>query len=345
MKKKLMALAAAFFMIFTMVGCSKEGVALVDKMQEVSAWKNVEQSGSMSINTTVGEETLGMDLDYTARMADVVKLEMTMTPKKVTYSGATIDTTQGKFKVSPVKCYMDGAKFYFGTAIFKELSAITGEDLSKEIDLTKEYIAIDMNNIMKQLGVDFTAEGIQKQNKEIYEQFKKLNTEIPVVQKDNTYTIELNANQMATATCQLLIETMKQSQAQLEAQYKTMGLTDAQIKEAIAASEQMFGKETQAEIEKAINGSKAKLAYTFGKDEYTVDLDTTISLAVEQEKVTVSMKVNSKCKKVEAVTINFPTSVKTYTMEELMSQATQEEVTTEATEVTTVAVPETTPSK
>lgn len=342
MKKKIMALAAAFFMIFAMVGCSKEGVTLVDKMQEVSAWKNLEQSGSMSINVTAAEETVGMDLDYTARMADGVKLEMTMIPKKVSYSGATIDTTQGKFKISPVKCYMDGAKFYFGTTFFKELAAITGEDLSKEIDLTKEYIAVDMNNLMKQSGVDFTAEGIEKQNKATYEQLKKLNTEVPVVQKDNTYTIELNAKQMATATCQLLTEVMKQSQDQLQAQYKEMGLTDAQIKEAFAMSEQMFGSETQAEVEKAINGSKAKLAYTFGKDEFTMDLDTTIALTVEQEKVTVSMKMNSKCKKVEAVTINFPTSVKTYTMEELMNQAAQEATTTEAT---TVAVPETTPSK
>ena len=159
-KKKLLALIATVCMLFSLVGCKTEGLALLKEFNEVESWTAAEQIGSMEMEIAFGKEAKGkMTLDYTAyTVTDTLQMEMTITPKTLVMDDVTIDLTQGLYKISPVKVYMDGMKMYISTAYIKELLAIAGttpeEIKAIDLDLGKEYIGLDLANTYKEMGMD-----------------------------------------------------------------------------------------------------------------------------------------------------------------------------------------------
>lgn len=322
MRKKLLALVAMLCMVLSMVGCSTEAANYASKLKEVAAWEGQEETGNMAMSMSVAGETIGFKADYTAytNTADQ-QAEMTLTVKEVSASGATLDTTKGNYKISPIKLYVANTEMYINTAPIKEIAAIAGLDLSSVEDLKKAYVGLDMKDYLKELGFD---EKTLKEDKvkASWEMLEKYDVDLPVKQDKDTYTVELNAEQMITAVFKLLNKSMEENKALITAEYKQLGMTDEQIKEVFDAAKAVYSDEVKGEAIKAMAGSTAKVTSTFANDSYTTNVDIAIKATVEDETIAFNMTMNDTVKKVAKKAVEMPKDAKVYTMNDLMTLAT-----------------------
>lgn len=320
MKKKVLALLTTLFMLFSFTGCNTEGISLAKELDKVASWEAIEESGSMNIDMTVAGESVKLVADYVAYSNQKdLQMEMTLTPKAVEASGIKIDLTQGTYKLSPIKMYMDGMKFYVSTSYITELCGFVGVDPSTAVDVSKEYLALDLTDFMKTSGLDL--EELKNSSASSYATYEDFNIQLPIKQEGRKYTVELTADQMVDTFFGLVIESIDSQSELLKETYKAMGLTDAQIDEVLAQVKMVYGDETKAVVKPAIKGSTAKAAFNFEDDKYTTDLSAAIKVTVEGESININMTMNDTVKKASKKAITFPTSVKTYTMEDLMGFA------------------------
>lgn len=320
MKKKVLALLTTLFMLFSFTGCNTEGISLAKELDKVASWEAIEESGSMNIDMTVAGESVKLVADYVAYSNQKdLQMEMTLTPKAVEASGIKIDLTQGTYKLSPIKMYMDGMKFYVSTSYITELCGFVGVDPSTAVDVSKEYLALDLTDFMKTSGLDL--EELKNSSASSYATYEDFNIQLPIKQEGRKYTVELTADQMVDTFFGLVIESIDSQSELLKETYKAMGLTDAQIDEVLAQVKMVYGDETKAVVKPAIKGSTAKAAFNFEDDKYTTDLSAAIKVTVEGESININMTMNDTVKKASKKAITFPKSVKTYTMEDLMGLA------------------------
>lgn len=320
MKKKVLALLTTLFMLFSFTGCNTEGISLAKELDKVASWEAIEESGSMNIDMTVAGESVKLVADYVAYSNQKdLQMEMTLTPKAVEASGIKIDLTQGTYKLSPIKMYMDGMKFYVSTSYITELCGFVGVDPSTAVDVSKEYLALDLTDFMKTSGLDL--EELKNSSASSYATYEDFDIQLPIKQEGRKYTVELTADQMVDTFFGLVIESIDSQSELLKETYKAMGLTDAQIDEVLAQVKMVYGDETKAVVKPAIKGSTAKAAFNFADDQYTTDLSAAIKVTVEGESININMTMNDTVKKASKKAITFPTSVKTYTMEDLMGLA------------------------
>ena len=318
MKKKVLALLTTLFMLFSFTGCNTEGISLAKELDKVASWEAIEESGSMNIDMTVAGESVKLVADYVAYSNQKdLQMEMTLTPKAVEASGIKIDLTQGTYKLSPIKMYMDGMKFYVSTSYITELCGFVGVDPSTAVDVSKEYLALDLTDFMKTSGLDL--EELKNSSASSYATYEDFNIQLPIKQEGRKYTVELTADQMVDTFFGLVIESIDSQSELLKETYKAMGLTDAQIDEVLAQVKMVYGDETKAVVKPAIKGSTAKAVFNFEDDKYTTNLSAAIKVTVEGESININMTMNDTVKKASKKAITFPTSVKTYTMEDLMS--------------------------
>ena len=330
MRKKLLALVAMLCMVLSMVGCSAEATNYSNKLKEVAAWEGQEETGNMAMDITIAGQKIGFKADYTAYINAVDnQAEMTFTVKEVSASGATLDTTKGNYKISPVKMYVTNTEMYISTTPIKEIAAIANVDLSKVEDLKKAYIGLDMKDYLKSLGIDEKTLKKQDKVKASWEMLESLGIELPVKQDKDTYTVELNADQMITAVFKLVNKSMEENKALLTAEYKQLGMTDEQIKQAFEAIQTVYGDETKAEAIKAMKDSTAKLTSTFAKDSYTTKVDVAIKATVADETIVFNMTMNDTVKKVAKKAVEMPKDAKVYTVNDLMTLATTTPATAE----------------
>lgn len=325
MKKKVLALLVTFVMMFTMVGCNAQGVELINELKAVSTWEAMETKSNLDLSFTYQGESFKANAEVVSYSnSKDLQMEATMTIKNVEFSGQKIDVTKAPFKISPIKFYMDGMKFYVSTSFIKDVAAMAGVDPSTLVDVSKDYLALDLTSAMEMSGM--SKEQITKLSSQGFDIYANSKVEVPVTKKDNTYTIELKDSQLVDAFFDLCAEAIDAQAATLTETYKAMGLTDDQIKEALAQAKAIYGPETKAIIKPMVTGSTAKASYTFNKDSYVADMSAAIKVAVDKEKFDISLAEKSEVKKVDKKAINFPTSVKAYTMEDLMAMATPSQV-------------------
>lgn len=318
MKKKVLALLTTLFMLFSFTGCNTEGISLAKELDKVANWEAIDESGSMNIDMTVAGESVKLAADYVAYSNQKdLQMEMTLTPKSVEASGIKLDLTQGTYKLSPIKMYMDGMKFYVSTSYITELCGFVGVDPSTAVDVSKEYLALDLTAFMESSGLNL--EELKKSSASSYATYEDFDSQLPIKQDDRKYTVELTADQMVDTFFGLVIESIDSQSELLKETYKAMGLTDAQIDEVLAQVKMVYGDETKAVVKPAIKGSTAKAVFNFEDDKYTTNLSAAIKVTVEGESININMTMNDTVKKASKKAITFPTSVKTYTMEDLMS--------------------------
>lgn len=194
MKKKVLALFTTLFMLFSFTGCNTEGISLAKELDKVASWEAIEESGSMNIDMTVAGESVKLVADYVAYSNQKdLQMEMTLTPKAVEAAGIKIDLTQGTYKLSPIKMYMDGMKFYVSTSYITELCGFVGVDPSTAVDVSKEYLALDLTDFMKTSGLDL--EELKNSSASSYATYEDFNIQLPIKQEGRKYTVELTADQ------------------------------------------------------------------------------------------------------------------------------------------------------
>lgn len=318
MKKKVLALFTTLFMLFTLVGCNTEGLSLAKELDKVAGWEAIEESGSMNINMAVAGESVKLAADYVAYSnQEDLQMEITLTPKSIEVSGVKVDLAQGVYKLSPIKMYMDGMKFYVSTSYITELCGFVGIDPSTAVDVSKEYLALDLTDLMETSGLDL--EVLKNSSASNYDTYENLNVQLPIKQEGRKYTLELTSDQMVDSFFGLVLESMDSQADVLKETYKSMGLTDAQIDEVLAQVKVIYGDVTKEMVKPAIKGSTAKVAFNFGDSKYTTDLSADIKVNVEGESISMNMTLKDTVKKAAKKAIAFPTSVKMYTMEDIMS--------------------------
>lgn len=320
MKKKVLALFTTLFMLFSFTGCNTEGISLAKEIEKVASWEAIEESGSMNIDMTVAGESVKLAAEYTAYSNQKdLQMEMTLTPKSVEASGVKLDLTQGAYKLSPIKMYMDGMKFYVSTSYITELCGFVGVDPSTVVDVSKEYLALDLTSLVESSGLNL--EELKNSSTSNYATYESINVQLPIKQEGRKYTLELTGDQMVDSFFGLVIESINSQEELVKETYKAMGLTDAQIDELLAQVKVVYGDETKAVVKPAIKGSTAKAVFNFEDDKYTTNLSAAIKVTVEGESISINMTLNDTVKKVSKKAITFPTSVKAYTMEDLMGLA------------------------
>ncbi len=325
MKKKILALLVTFVMMLTMVGCNAQGVELLNQLKTVSTWEATESKSNVDLGFTYDGESFKANAEIVSYSnSKDLQMEATMTIKSIEFAGQKLDVTKEPFKLSPIKFYMDGMKFYVSTGVVKDVAAMIGVDPATLVDVSKDYIALDLTSAMEMSGM--TKEQLTQLSSQNFDIYANSKVDVPVTKKDKTYTIELKESQLVDAFFDLCNEAVDSQSAVLTETYKAMGLTDEQIKEVLAQVKTVYGPETKAMVKPMVAGSTAKASYTFDKDSYLADIAANIKLTVEKEKIDISVAEKSEVKKVAKKAITFPTSVKTYTMEDLMALATPSQV-------------------
>lgn len=327
MKKKLLALATAVFMLFSFAGCSAEGTALLKEMEKVCAWEATEQTGTMNFEVAAGESNIKLDVDYTAyTIPETLQMEMTVDPKSCSVDDKTFDLTKGTYKLSPIKMYMDGLKMYISSAFIKEVCGIAGEDVTNVMDLSKDYIAVDMTDTYAQMGVDVKklTKDSANMSKELFSELEEAGVAVAIKQEGRKYTIELSAEEMISAGLKLYAKSLEMQKDSLTKTYKELGLTDEQIKEAMDQVEALGSDEMTATYKEMIKGSTAKYVVEYTDDTQKTEMTFDVKVNVGEEKLAAKFTMTDNAKKAAKKEVKMPTSVKAYTMEEIMNLATSE---------------------
>lgn len=314
MKRSILALITAFVMLMGLVGCSSEGMTLLSEMRKVSTWEAYDESGTVRCTVEAMGVKANLVAEYEAySRATDLKQKTSMQFKE--FKVIDHDAAEINLKVSPVKVYMDGMKFYISTSYITELCGFMGLDASSFMDTTKEYVALDMTDMVVASGIDFTnMDALIAQSYSMYENSK---VEIPITKEGNTYTVAMNADQMLDAFVTFCNESAENSLT-IE-QYKAMGLTEEQIKEVIASSKEVYA-EMKEGLRPYIQGSTAEITYAFEENYYTMTTNLDFKITIEDEVVRMNIELTDEVRNSTAKEVEFPTNVKVYSMTEIMEE-------------------------
>ena len=320
MNKKVLALFAALFMIFSLVGCSTQGLSLIKELEKTSTWEAIEESGTFDLSLNMQEQEVKIGATYEAfTNSKDVQLEVTITPTVLEVAGTKMDLTKGEYKFSPVKVYMDGLKMYISTSYITDICRFAGVDAATIMDVSKDYIALDLADSMSASGMDL--ESIVNQSDGNLDIYKNLKVDGIIKQDGRKYTLDLTGEQMVDAVFGLVIESFNSQEAVLKETYKAMGLTDEEIEMVLAQVKSIYNEGTKAQIKPFVKDSKAQVAFEFADDKYTADYNLALNLNILDEKIAMNMTIKDTVKKASKKVITFPSSVTTYTMDDLMASA------------------------
>lgn len=320
MNKKVLALFAALFMIFSLVGCNTQGLSLIKELEKTSTWEAIEESGTFDLSLNMQEQEVKIGATYEAfTNSKDVQLEVTITPTVLEVAGTKMDLTKGEYKFSPVKVYMDGLKMYISTSYITDICRFAGVDAATVMDVSKDYIALDLADSMSASGMDL--ESIVNQSDGNLDIYKNLKVDGIIKQDGRKYTLDLTGEQMVDAVFGLVIESFNSQEAVLKETYKAMGLTDEEIEMVLAQVKSIYNEDTKAQIKPFVKDSKAQVGFEFADDKYTADYNLDLNLNILDEKIAMNMTIKDTVKKASKKAITFPTSVTTYTMDDLMAVA------------------------
>lgn len=320
MKKKILGLFTALFMMLSLVGCNTQGLKLINEMEKTNTWEAIEQSGTMNMTMKANGEEVKLTATYEAfSNVEDLQIEMTLVPKTVEIEGTQLDLTQGDYKFSPVKFYMDGLKMYISSSYITDVCRVAGIDATTIVDVSKDYLALDLQEAMESSGADFKA--LTNHNQESWDIYKHLKVEVPIKQEGRKYTIDLTGEQMVDAVFGLVMEGISSQEATLRSTYKAMGMTDEEIETLLANVKAVYNDETKAQVKPFVKDSTAQVVFDFAEDKYTADYLLNLKVSALGEEIAMDIKLTDTVKKATKKAITFPTNVRVYTMEELTEGA------------------------
>ncbi|MGL4799715.1 MAG: hypothetical protein ACRCWY_10045 [Cellulosilyticaceae bacterium] len=320
LKKKILAVVLAVFMAFSLVGCNTQGIAYLQEFKKISKWDAMEVKGDMTIDVGLLGQKVTLLMDYTAYSNQKdTQMEMTLNIKDIKLPEGTEGMFPQPLKFSPIKMYMDGMKMYISTSYIKDLCAMTGENpATLGIDVSKQYIALDMTSMMEEM--DMSATDMAAMTEESFKMLEGLKIDVPMTQKGRTYTVTLNDEQMVKLFVDYVLAFSEI--AYTPEQLKAMGISEADMKAALAEVEASY-KQMGEEMKVALKGSTASLTSTFTNSSYKETMKLNIQANVDGLPLTVGINLVQDGKKVAKKKIAFPTDVKMYTAEDLMGAAVQ----------------------
>lgn len=329
MKRKILALFTVFAMLLTVTGCSKDGIDMLKEMKKVSSWEAMNTKVNVGTELTAGDAKMKLSATVEGYMVQApLQAEMMLTFNNL----EVIDQGKSmKMNLSPVKMYMEGTKVYMSTSYYKEIAGLTGEDAVQEIgkivDLSKEYIAFDMASTFEELGLQ--VEELTSKTSDYYTWLEGMQTEVPIVKKDNQYTVSLNEDQIVELICSVVKEYLGSpaGKTQIVAlMQKVDPNADAltvsqQVEEMIMGVETLLSEENKATIKSYIPGTTAKVAYTFEENSYKADCEVNLKALIMEEAIELKMTEQVVAEKAEKKTIKMPESVATYDYKEFIMTA------------------------
>ncbi len=315
MFKKMALSMLVLIMTLSLLGCNQTSVDLLNDLERSSNWEAINQDQSMVIEMNFGDENVVVDLSMTSYVNNEnIQMEAELTINSVSYNGMKFNLSEGMFKVSPFKIYLDGYKLFMSTQFLKDINGIMDGGLDDEMDLTREYIALDMKEYLEMTGIDIN-EMVDMQ-KESLDLLKSLDVDLPINKNGDTYTIDLDDSEMVNIFFDYLLEVSK---AQLELYYAA-GATNDEIAQLKVELEDMYGKETREEIIPYIEGSKTSGEFMIGENNAISNIDLQINISKELTGVesNISIRSTTNTDKAPCREVKFPTDVRVYDIEELM---------------------------
>ncbi|PHV69841.1 hypothetical protein CS063_13460 [Sporanaerobium hydrogeniformans] len=310
MKRRLMAFLTVIIMLFSMVGCSKEGLALMDEMNKVSSWEGENISATMTMAAEVQGMKMDMKLDIAGWVnATTLQGELEMNLKEIKLNGEAIPG----MKLSPIKAYMDKQIVYISKSYFTELFGLVGAPVPEKLNaIQAEYIGIDTANQV--LGIKPL--DAKQANSLAMDLVKKTNVNVAIKQDKRNYTLEMNSDQLVDATIAFLNAALNNMDTINK--IADTGMTQAEVdKEKESLQAYLLLAKTQ--IKPMVSGSNLKVNYHFEDNKYASGLDMQIQVASGNEKVLASMKFDAVATKTEKKEFVLPKNVIKLSMEEYMA--------------------------
>lgn len=305
MKKKIIALVAAFMMIFSLAGCSQEGNSLLNELTLASNWNVTEAKGNTECTVKIAGEDVTVNADYVSYCNNQnLQAEMELRFKKLTVNNVEIDLTKGETEVAPAKFYMDGLKFYMSTSWIKDFGNVAGVDVASMLGDVDEYIAVDAEALLNEAGISKSE--LLKQTESAMDLYRDSSYNLPIVQDGRNYKINMTAPQMIEGLFALSKEVLASDY--MSGTYAKLGLSDeeiaATVKEASAIYDQL-----EEQLKEIITDGSAYTEYTFTNDSYRESLNATLSGAYEDTEFTVAIKANEEANKASEKAIMYPANV------------------------------------
>ncbi len=307
-KRKVIALLTLVIMLFSMVGCSKEGLALMEETNRVNAWETTSLTANMSFSAEAEQMKIDATLDMTGWInAQTLQGELEMNLKEIKMNGEALES----IKISPIKVFVDKQVAYISKTYFTDLFTALNVPVPEKFNaLQADYIGIQTAGTEDLLQVD-----PKKANDLLMKLMEKAKLDIAIKQDKKNFTIEMNSDQLVDATVAILNAAMDDIDA-INALAPT-GITQEQVdkdKETVQAM-LMVGKN---QIKPMISGSNLKVTYNFEDDKYTSGVDMNLQVAMGEDKIAGKMKVEGTSTKIAKKEFVLPTSVVKLTMEEYM---------------------------
>ena len=296
MKRTLVVVLVIVSMLSTLSFASADTNYWND-MRSVYEWDGVESDQKMEISIDVYDEFSGQ---YKIDMFSIGNLE-----DYSSYVELFVGDVNGELNIPDIKMYTNNSDIYINKeAILALLSAM---DLAEDVDIKEEYILFRNETSNVDINRDFIYEILA------FVEDMDLGVDLGMVQEGNTYTLELDSDKMIDlldAYMRYIITNIDN----LPEEFMQPGMEISAEEKAEVLREYNENVGPYKEIAKEfLKGSYYKSKTTIEEDRYGSDMETFIKAPMAEVKIT--SIANSK--KIDLPEIQFPTSVKVVTEEDL----------------------------
>lgn len=301
MKKTLAIVMTATMSLLTFTGC---GQTTNNYMKEVT--KTLEWGAC----TSESKGTLNLEANKAAQNVSISFSSTAFKSGDKSYSEIKFTDPSGVFNIPEIKAYTDGATAYINKSYYEGIYTMMGQAVPEGLkNINAEYIAIDsgMNNVeLNKMMTD--PNEIIKLSESI---FGDSDIDLPYTQNGREYTMDLDSDQMVD----LGVKGIKALSKNLDNVNNTFALElnaeqIAEIKNQIASEGFTQGVTS---IKDAIKGSTISSKEVFEDDKYTSASNINIEI---KDLGKVSLVVNATSTKAENKEISLPTSVAKLTPEQ-----------------------------
>ncbi len=309
MKRRIIALLTLVIMLFSMVGCSKEGLALMKETYRVNAWEITDLATNVSLLVQAEGMKIGAKVEVTGWFnTKTLQGEMELSLKEIKMNDEVIE----EISFSPVKVFMDQQVVYISKTYFTELFTSVGAPMLEEFNaIQADYIGFETATIVGTPQVD-----PKKANDLFMKLMDKAKVDVAVKQDKKNFTIEMNSDQLVDATVALLIAAMDDIDA-INAIAPT-GNTQEEIDKEKKEVQAML-VDGKNEVKPMVSGSNLKVNYNFEDNKYTNGIDLNIQWTDGENKVTAQMKMDGTFNKLDKKEFVLPKNAVILPMEEYMN--------------------------
>ncbi len=316
MKKTLAIIMTAALTIGTMAGCSQSTLNYSKEISNTAKWEattsNIE--GTVNVDATgIKEEITFTATGYAANNESYVEMKF--------------NDASGKFNIPEIKAYSDGTTNYINKSFYEGIYALSGQTAPEALtNIKEEYIAIDSAsngiNANQIKALTTQPDAVVELGKLV---FGNSDIDLPFVQNDREYTINLDTNQ----TVDLGAKAVKAAGNNLDNINNTfkLGLTTEGIAQAKTSINDASFDKSLTDAKTALAGSTITSKEAFTDSDYTSDFNVNLQVK-DFGKISFVMKSTSTKSEVKAITL--PTSKIKLTAEEFAKVSAPTNTTIEA---------------